>query len=99
MLEDFIKDINELIEYKIKYEYAIKNKQKMSDALYDLDLERYNIQTFEERKQNYIKDLCNCCRFDFYCNKDKIPENILMPIKSDKAWFPSKISCSEFQWN
>lgn len=99
MLEEFIKDINELMEYKKKYEYAIKDKQCMSDTLYDLYLEKYNNQTFEERKQNYINDYCRSCRYNFDCNKNIIPKDITMPTKSDKGWFPPKTSCGNFEWS
>jgi hypothetical protein len=42
MLEDFIKDIQELIEYKKKYEDAMVARQRMSNELYNLYLEKYN---------------------------------------------------------
>ena len=58
MLQEFINNINELIEYKKKYEHAVKDKQRMSDALYEIYLEKYNNQTSEERKQIYIKERC-----------------------------------------
>lgn len=77
----------------------MKDKQKMADVLYELYLEKYNNQTFEERKQEYIKDMCRCCRYNYGCDKEIIPENILMPSKSDKAWFPPRTACSDFEWS
>ena len=99
MLDKFIKDINELMEYKTKYECAIKDKQSMSDTIYDLYLEKYNNQTFKERKQIYIDDVCRCCKYRFNCSKEVIPESVLMPIKSDIAWFPISTGCKEFEWS
>ena len=98
MLDEFIKDINELIEYKKKYEYILKDKQKMSDALYELYLEKYNNQSFEERRQLFVKDTCGCCKYYFDCDKH-LSKNVLMPIKSDTGWFPSRVGCDEFQWS
>jgi hypothetical protein len=100
MLEDFIKDIQELIEYKKKYEDAMVARQRMSDALYELYLEKYNNQTFEERKEKYIKEQCKDCRSSWYgCKHDIIPDNVGMSIRSDRAWVPARVGCSEFNWS
>ena len=99
MIEDFIKEINELNEYKRKYECAIKDKQVMSDKLYDLYLEKYNSQTFEERKLIHLNDSCKCCRYNCDCDQRMLPENILMPLRSDKGWLPPRVTCSEFAWD
>ena len=99
MLDEFIKCINELIGYKEKYEHAMHDQQTMANAIYDLHLEKYNNRSFKERKEYYINDMCKCCRYYFDCDKEKIPENILMPIKNDIAWFPKKISCKDFKWS
>lgn len=98
MLEKLIKEINELYEYKQKYEYAIKDKQRMSDFLFELMTEKYNSTSYDERKSYYKKTQCKDCRYRDYCDLE-IPENIGEPIKSDKAWIPATTSCGKFEWS
>lgn len=49
MIDELILEINELKEYKKKYEFALKDKQKMSDLLYELMSEKYDNLPYEER--------------------------------------------------
>lgn len=97
MLNDLLKEIQELQEYKHKYKCALKDKQNMSNLLFELMTEKYNNTSFEERKKYYIKSMCDACRFSDYCNVE-LPKNIGEPIKSDKAWIPATKTCGDFEW-
>ena len=54
MLEEFIEDMNELINYKKKYESAMNDKQTMSDELYKLMTKEYENTSYEDRCKQYI---------------------------------------------
>ena len=108
MLEEFVKEIQELKEYKKKFEYAEQAKQTMSDRLYDLMMFKYERTSLDQRKRDYVADVCDCCRYrgiqgdesenDPACGVD-LPENIGMPSPSDKAWIPGTKTCGHFEWD
>ena len=97
MLDDFLKEIQELKEYKQKYDFAMQDKQRMSDELFKLMSEQYNKTSLEDRISNFRKEICSCCRYRDDCEME-LPENIGEPIISDKAWIPTTKSCGEFHW-
>lgn len=101
MLDELLNEINELKEYKKKYENQRQDKKRMSDRLYKLELERYNSKTTNEHREEYILLKCKSCR-NYYNDCDciyKLPTDINKPIPSDKEWFPSKIGCKDFEWS
>lgn len=98
MVEELIKELNELQEYKKKYECVQKDKQKMSDLLYEYMMREYENMDREERIISHRVDGCNCCRYDGYCNVS-LPEDIWKPIPSDNAWIPGRKGCEKFEWN
>jgi hypothetical protein len=97
MLDELLKEITELKEYKHKYECSYQNNQTMSDLLYEFMMEKYNNTSLEERILNYKNKTCNMCRYWDDCGLN-LPENIGEPIKSDKAWIPAIKGCGKFQW-
>jgi hypothetical protein len=100
MIEDFVNDLQELMSYKKKYEFAQKDKQTMSDELFKFMIKEYNNTTYSERASFHIKEICSGCRFNENCVlQESFPENILEPIKSDRAWIPGKVTCKEFRWD
>lgn len=98
MLDELLKDINELKEYKKKYECTLKDKQKMSDLLYDYMMKEYKNMGREERILLHKTNCCSCCRYRDYCNVE-LPEDIWKPIPSDKAWIPARKNCGKFEWS
>lgn len=98
MLEELLKEIKDLKEYKNKYDYAIKDKQRMSDLLFELMTEKYNNTSYEDRKTYFKNNVCSCCKYKDTCFLE-ITENIGKPIKSNNAWIPATKSCKEFEWN
>ena len=90
MLDDLIKEIQELQEYKRKYERALKDKQRMSDKLYEYMMDEYNNTPYEEREKYHIKQWCRCCRWKPFdedkCDK-KLPEDIGIPTPSSNAYY------------
>ena len=101
VLEEFIEDMNELINYKKKYESAMNDKQTMSDELYKLMTKEYENTSYEDRCKQYIEHECSCCRYRIYgCDyQDNLPKDILQPIPSNKAWIPARKSCGHFEWS
>lgn len=101
MLDELIKEINELRDYKQKYEYAEADKKVMSDKLYEYMLKEYENTPYEERCKQHLKHTCSVCRYRIYgCDlQNNLPENIRKPVESDKAWIPGVVSCSSFEWS
>ena len=97
MLEQLKKELEELQKYKKEYEYALKDKQTMSEMLYEYMMKEYENTTYEERVSKFKQDTCECCRFGDGCNLE-IPDDIMKPIPSKKAWIPATKSCGEFEW-
>lgn len=100
MLDELLKEIQELKEFKKKYEYALKDKQKMSDKLYEYMMKEYENTPYEDRCDLHVKNMCKDCRYRDYCelNTD-FPQEIWMPIPSDKAWIPGHKNCGKFEWS
>ena len=68
MIEELIKELNELQEYKKKYERAQKYKKQMSDELYEYMMREYESMSREERIVSHRAECCNYCRYESYCN-------------------------------
>lgn len=97
MLEELLKEINELKEYKERYELANKDKEQMSDLLYDYMMKEYIQMTDEERITKYKKEYCCNCRRKHVCEYNcNLPENIMKPVPSKDAWIPRVIGCKYF---
>ena len=99
MLDDLIKEINELKEYKKKYEWALEEKKRMSDLLFEYMTKEYENTSYEKRCADFKADVCKMCRYKFNCDKDDLPIDILKPIPSENAWIPGKVSCKNFEWS
>lgn len=97
MLDELLKEINELKEYKKLYEYAIKDKKLMSERLYKYMMKEYESMTKEERIAYYKKECCNCCRYNF-CGYD-FPDDICKPIPSEIDFIPARVICKGFKWS
>jgi hypothetical protein len=100
MLEKIIEELTELIAYKRRYESAQKDKQTMSDMLYDYMLKEYEATPYEERCKKFHDYSCIHCKNQDYCLmllKNEYPEDILMPVKSDSAWIPPRKGCGKFE--
>ena len=100
MLEELLKEIIELKEYKKKYEYALANEQRMSDELFMLMMAEYERTSYEQRVIEFKKKGCRDCRYRYNeaCSI-VLPEDIGMPIKSDMTWIPATKSCESFRWD
>ena len=92
MIDEFIEELKELQSYKKRYEYAVKDKQVMSDMLFKYMLKEYDNTSYEQRCKLHEEDICkNCVRND--CCEHDLPQDILKLIPSDKAWIPAKKIC------
>ena len=98
MIDEFINEIKELQEYKKKYLCAVKDKQCMSDLLYEYMTKEYKRMSKQKRIEKYEEECCKCCRYREYCKFD-FPDDIYKPIKSDNAWIPGRVTCGNFEWS
>jgi len=70
----------------------------MSDMLYKLMLEKYELTDYETRRNSFIKETCACCKHrDNNCNT-KFDEDILKPVPSDVGGIPRRKGCVDFKW-
>lgn len=97
MIDEFLDEIKELQEYKKKYLCAVKDKQRMSDLLYEYMTNEYKRMSKQKRIKKYEEECCKCCRYREYCKFD-FPDDIYKPIKSDSAWIPGMVTCGNFEW-
>lgn len=97
MLDEFIKEIKELQDYKLKYNNAMADKNRLAEYIYKNELEKYSKKSYEERFNEYVKGTCKNCKYHNSCNVD-IPRNILEPTKNE-GWFPSYKTCGNFEWS
>lgn len=97
MIEELIKELQELQEYKHKYKCALKDKQTMSELLYDYMMQEYENTSKEKRIELHKTNCCSCCRYVDYCNIE-LQDDVWKPIPSEKAWIPAKTTCGEFRW-
>lgn len=99
MLDEFLKEIEELKECKKQYEFALKDKQVMSEKLYEYMMKEYEATSYEDRCKTHIETTCKCCRYRDDCElKNNFPQDVWQPVPSDKAWIPARKSCGEFKW-
>ncbi len=98
MIDEFLDEIKELQEYKKKYLCAAKDKQHMSDLLYEYMTNEYKRMSKQKRIEKYEEECCKCCRYREYCKFD-FPDDIYKPIKSDNAWIPGRVTCGNFEWS
>lgn len=101
MIEELIKELIELQSYKQKYEYAQKDKQTMSDKLYEYMMKEYENTSYEDRCKEHIEKTCSSCRHRFYdCDlQNNFPKDIWKSVESNKAWIPGRKSCEKFEWS
>lgn len=98
MLEELLREIGELQRYKTKYEYAVADKQTMSNLLYEYQLKEWENMSREERIAEYEHITCKLCRHSDYCSIE-LPEDIRKPIPSDTGYIPLRVDCGEFEWS
>lgn len=99
MLEQLLNEIEELREYKKKYEHAEKDKERLSEYIYKNELEKWGNKTYASRVKEYREDSCKNCRFHYGCDlKNHLPEGIGKPVEN-KGWFPGQKTCGNFEWD
>lgn len=97
-IDEFIKEIEELKRKAEELEYLKIDKTKMADKLYEYELKEYEKATVDERKEKFFNEYCLHCRHE--CdNKDKLPDDIDKPIRTDKDYFPAHKICKDFEWD
>lgn len=97
-IDEIIKELQELKQKEQELEYLKKDKIKMADKLYEYELKEYENTTIDERKEKYFNEMCKNCRH-FCDNKNKLPDDINKPIRTDNDYFPAHKGCSEFEWD
>lgn len=96
MLDELLKEIAELREYKNKYESAMKEKQAMSNLIYGYMMTEYEGLSKEDRILKYKKEFCANCKRENDCNC-KLPDDICKPIPSDNTWIPEIVICGRMR--
>lgn len=109
MLDELIKEINELKKYKRNCECHEKDKKRMSDLLYEYMVKEFKKKDYETRVKEHIQEQCKDCMWFYGENREckwlkgtpneRLPENILEPVKSDKAYIPGRKICEDFRWS
>ena len=109
LIEKIIKEYKELKKYKSLYESQKQDKKRMSEELYKYKAKEYKEKTYEQRVEEHINEICKDCRYYYGQNreckwlegtpKERLPENILEPIRSDIEYIPSRKICEDFQWD
>lgn len=98
MLNEIIKEIEDLKKKSEELEYLKKDKKKMADKLLEYELKEFENTSIKERKDKYFKETCRCC--GFHCESTKsLPDDIGKPIKSDVDYFPAHKGCKDFEWD
>lgn len=101
MVEEFVKEIKELLRCKQELEYIQEEKRTMSNELYKYMMKEYEKTSYEDRCKEHIKKTCSMCRYRYDdCDlQNNFPEDIWKPIESNRAWIPGRKSCDKFQWS
>ena len=97
IINELIKELSELQEYKKKYEHAMADKKKSAEYVYKNELEKYSKESYEERQARYKEEKCKDCWLYGSCNI-KLPDDILKPIENE-GWFPGYKGCNSFEWS
>lgn len=98
MIDDFIKEIQELKEKCKKLESLKVDKKKMADKLLEYELKEYEQIPIQERKEKYFNKTCIHCRRGCI-GSSGLPDDIGKPIKSEVDYFPSHKRCEDFMWD
>jgi hypothetical protein len=104
ILEEFLKEINELQEYKKKYEYLLKDYNYRMKKLFELELEKWENTKSQDRKEEFIKTTCRDCRhfFDRESLTCEIEDDISKPFlreHGDGKKYISYKCCKDFEWD
>lgn len=98
MIDEFIKEIQELKEKCKQLESLKVDKKKMADKLLEYELKEYEQIPIQERKEKYFNETCINCRRGCI-GSSGLPDDIGKPIKSEFDYFPSHKSCEIFEWD
>lgn len=97
-IDELIDEIQELKKQSLELKNLKEDKKKMADKLYEYELKEYENTTIDERKEKYFNEMCRNCRH--YCeSKDVLPDDINMPVKTDRDYFPAHKGCKKFEWD
>jgi len=91
--------MKELKTIKTKYECLQKDKQRMSELLYEYMIKEFNSKSYEDRVEEYKKTVCINCRYRGCSYAKELPIDILKPIESDINFIPSTTTCGKYEWS
>lgn len=97
MLEELVKEISELKECKKRCEFIDRDRQYMSNLLYEYMIKEYESMSRQDILNEYKKEYCDYCRRKGWCRVG-FPDDIYKPVPSDIAWVPGRITCGNFEW-
>ena len=106
IIEKMIEEYKELKKYKKECEHLKVDKKKMADALFDFELKEYHNTSYEDRVKKYQKEFCQYCRYFYGKNNEckwlegtpnnRLPDDILKPIRHDTDFFPAHKGCKDY---
>ena len=99
MLDELLKEIENLKTIKAEYKCLQKDKQRMSDLLYEYMIKEFNNKSYEDRVEEYKNTICVNCRYRGCSYAKELPVDILKPIESDIDFIPSTTTCRKCEWN
>lgn len=103
-IDEFIQEINELKEYKTKYEQLLKEYNRTIEKLYEFELEKWENTRPQDRQKHFKEHHCRCCRWfsDLKGERCRISSNILKPELTEDGNGKKYIgyqSCDDFEWD
>lgn len=97
-IDELIDEIQELKKQSLELKDLKEDKKKMADKLYEYELNEYNQTSVSERKEKWYNEWCLNCRKDCK-DKRKITNDVYLPIRDDRDYFPAHKGCKEFDWD
>ena len=98
MIEEIIKELQNLLNIKEELENLKIDKKKMADKLLEYELKEFEKTSIADRKEKYFSEWCIHCRYN--CNdKRRLPNDIGKPEKSEFDFFPGQKCCKDFEWD
>ena len=78
----------------------------MAEAIYNYELKEFENTSYQDRVKKYQKEFCQYCRYfygeDNECKwlegnpNNRLPEDILKPIRTEEDHFPAHKGCKDY---
>ena len=103
MIDDFLKEIHELQEYKKRYEYLLKDYNRAMEELCKFKLEKWENTRPQDRQKAYKETWCVHCRKldDRKGYRCRISSDITKPSIAEENGrkYIKYFACERFEWD